>query len=237
VNWMQTRHPGRCVAATAVPPDIAQALRHLGSGSGSGSHDRQRAEGRRSVRRIQVSVVSWMVMMDRGIRLARATAVRALARCVLVVIGCSALASCTPPAAQAPPLEPEDFLLSGLPHDADSAEIRLSFGEPDSIIEEPNPFDAQQPIESWHYAGFLIRYTGDAAPSSFLITGGDEATLRGVRVGDSADRVLRLYGQPPYRYESVWTYVDPLDADGVYVIEFLVEDDVVTRIHLGRAHE
>jgi hypothetical protein len=179
----------------------------------------------------------WPVATDRRLRRSPTSAGRAPAWAVLAVVGCTALASCTPPAAQAPPLEPEDFLLSGLPHSADSAEIRLSFGEPDSIVTEPNPFDAQQPIKSWHYAGFLVRYTGDAVPSTFLITGGDEATLRGVRVGDSAERVLRLYGPPPYQYESVWTYVDPLDADGVYVIEFLVEDDVVTRIHLGRAHE
>jgi hypothetical protein len=146
------------------------------------------------------------------------------------------MAACTP-AANAPPLEPEDFLLRGLPDDADSAEVRLSFGEPDSIVESPNPFDAQEPIESWYYPGFLIQYSGDPRPVSFVITGGDEATLRGIRVGDPADHVLRLYGQPPYRYDAVWTYVDPLDPDGVFVIEFLVEDDVVSRIHLGRADQ
>jgi hypothetical protein len=145
-----------------------------------------------------------------------------------------ALHACVPGQSQAPPLEPGDFLLRGVPLDADSAEIRLSFGDPDSVVVRQNPYDALEPIESWHYDGLVVHYSGDVVPSSFLITGGDEATLRGIRVGDSADDVLRMYGQPPYRHDAIWTYVDPLDFEGVYVIEFMIEDDRVTRIHLGR---
>lgn len=143
-------------------------------------------------------------------------------------------AACTAPTPGAPPLEPDDFLFAGLPADADSAEVRMTFGEPDSIVVAENPFDAFEPIESWHYDGFIVRYSGGIVPTSFLITGTDERTLRGIRVGDTADRVLRLYGAPPYRYDPVWTYVDPLDAEGTFVIEFLVEEDTVRSIHLGR---
>jgi hypothetical protein len=145
------------------------------------------------------------------------------------------LLSCGPMTASSPPLEPEDFVMAGLPPDADSAEIRLSFGEPDSIVIADNPYDAFTPIESWHYADFIIRYEGNALPSSFLLTGAGETTLRGVRVGDPGERVLRMYGAPTYRQDPVWSYVDPIDDEAAQVLEFLVEDDTVTRIHIGRA--
>jgi hypothetical protein len=144
-------------------------------------------------------------------------------------------AACTAPTPGAAPLEPDDFLFGGLPADADSAEVRMTFGEPDSVVVADNPYDAFEPIESWHYNGFIVRYEGGIRPTGFLITGSDERTLRGIRVGDTAEQVLRMYGAPPYRYDPVWTYVDPLDAEGTFVIEFLVEEDTVRSIHLGRS--
>jgi hypothetical protein len=142
--------------------------------------------------------------------------------------------ACAPPAPGPLPLEPEDFVLRGVPFDADSGEIRLSLGEPDSVVQADNPYEAATPTESWHYEGLIIRYSESAVPTGFVITGGEEETLRGVRVGDPADRVLHLYGRPVYEYDGIWTYIDPLDVEGRYVVEFLIEDDVVRRIHLGR---
>ncbi|CAN5641493.1 hypothetical protein BH23GEM9_BH23GEM9_06750 [soil metagenome] len=151
--------------------------------------------------------------------------------CMLAV----AVTACGPVPAQVPPeLEPEDFVLAGVPPEADSAEIRLSFGEPDSVVITENPYDAFTPIESWYYHAFVVRYEGSATPAGYLILGGEEATVRGVRVGDPSDRVLQLYGQPSYRQDPVWTYVDPVDESGAYVLEFLMEGDTVSRIHLGR---
>jgi hypothetical protein len=145
------------------------------------------------------------------------------------------LVACGPvPSRRAAPLEPEDFTLPGIPPEADSAEIRLSFGEPDSVVEWPNPYDAFSPILSWYYPAFVVRYEGSAVPTSYLLTGGDEATLRGVRVGDPASRVQELYGRPTFLHDPVWSYVDPTDEEGGRVVEFLMENDVVSRIHLGR---
>jgi hypothetical protein len=83
----------------------------------------------------------------------------------------------------------------------------------------------------------VVRYSGDALPSSYLITCGDEATARGVRVGDSASSVVRRYGEPPFRYEGIWTYPDLDDGAELYVLEFLIEADTVSRIHVGRAND
>jgi hypothetical protein len=145
------------------------------------------------------------------------------------------LLSCWPMASSPPPLEPEDFVMAGLPPDADSAEIRLSLGEPDSIVIADNPYDAFTPVESWHYADFIIRYEGNALPSSVLLTGAGETTLRGVRVGDAGEHVLRMYGAPTYRQDPVWSYVDPVDGEATQVLEFLIENDTVMRIHIARS--
>jgi hypothetical protein len=149
----------------------------------------------------------------------------------------AATVACGVPGGPAPPLEPADFVLAGVPLDADSAEIRLSFGEPDSIVSSVNPYEAGVQLIAWHYDGLVVRYDGEALPSSYLLTGGDEATARGVRVGDAASVLLQRYGEPAFRYDRVWTYTDVADASGLYVLEFLVEDDVVMRIHVGRADE
>jgi hypothetical protein len=151
-----------------------------------------------------------------------------------VLVAGALLAACGGPERGAPPLEPEDYSPLGVPIDADSGEIRLSFGDPDSAVVSANPYDAFSPILTWYYPHFLVTFEGGPVPASYLLTGPAESTLRGVRVGDPSARVLELYGAPTYRYDPVWTYADAVeDADG-QVVEFLVEDDVVTRIHLGR---
>jgi hypothetical protein len=169
----------------------------------------------------------------RAMSLSRCSLVRAALVAFVAFIAFIA-ASCEPAAPPAPPLEPEDFVPAGVPPDADSAEIRMSFGDPDSIVAAPHPYDAYTPVVSWYYRDLIVRYEGTALPASFLIVGGDESTLRGVRVGDAAERVLRLYGAPTHRQEPVWSYGDPLEDAGVNVIEFLMENDTVARIHLGR---
>jgi hypothetical protein len=145
-------------------------------------------------------------------------------------------AACLAPQPGAAPLEPDDFLLGGIPPESDSVEIRMTFGDPDSVVVSDNPFDAFEPIVSWHYDGFVVRFSGSAMPVGYLITGGHERTLRGIRVGDAGEEVLRRYGAPAYRHDPVWTYVDPMDVEGIHVLEFLVEEDTVRRIHIGRGN-
>lgn len=151
-----------------------------------------------------------------------------------LLVGALLLAACSPAASGPPPLEVEDFAMAGVPPDADSAEIRLSFGDPDSAVLAQNPYDAYSPILSWYYRDFVVLFEGSAVPTGFLLMSPGERTLRGVQVGDPAQRVLELYGAPTFRYDPVWTYADPLEPEHGYILEFLVEGDTVSRIHLGR---
>jgi hypothetical protein len=123
---------------------------------------------------------------------------------------CAFLTTCTPPAAPPLPLEPADFVLAGVPPDADSAEIRMSFGQPDSVVLTQDPYEAGIAIENWYYPGVIVRYSGGAVPASFLIDGYDEGTARGIRVGDPVEpRDVQRYGEPLFRYDHIWTYAEP----------------------------
>lgn len=139
-------------------------------------------------------------------------------------------------AAPAPPLTPDDFTLAGIPANADSTEIRLTFGAPDSVATSENPFDAT-PLTAWLYDGFEVRFAGRSTPSGFMIHTPGERTARGIGVGDPAELVLRLYGEPAAQSASSWTYV-ARDSDGgadVNVIDVVVRQDTVRRIYIGWA--
>jgi hypothetical protein len=158
---------------------------------------------------------------------------RGLAACFA---GCPILAGCGPPAPPALPLEPADFSLAGIPAGVDTAEIRLSFGDPDSIATSPNPFDATIPLVTWIYDGFEVRFA-DGTPIGFMIDAPGERTARGVTVGDHARTVRQLYGDPTTRLEHGWTYVDAAAESGLRVIDLVIADDTVRRIYVGRAIE
>jgi hypothetical protein len=150
----------------------------------------------------------------------------------LILAALALAAACvTPPA---PPLEPDDFTLAGVPLYSDSLEIRLTFGEPDSVSTTENPFAADVTMSVWHYSAFEVRFSADIAVG-YMITAGDEATLRGIRIGDTAALVQRAYGEPDVRQPSRRTYVEADDEFGLRVVDFVIQDSVVTRIYLGAA--
>jgi hypothetical protein len=142
------------------------------------------------------------------------------------------LTACLAP--PAPPLEPDDFTLAGVPLYPDTVEIRLSFGEPDSVDVGDNPFAVDVPFTTWHYPDFEVRFSGDVA-IGYMVSGGAEATLRRIRVGSHADEVRRAYGEPTSSLPSRLTYIDHDDDLGLRVVDFVIADDVVTRIYLGAA--
>lgn len=141
-------------------------------------------------------------------------------------------------AAPAPPLGPDDFALAGVPADADSMEIRLTFGAPDSIATSQNPFDAT-PLVTWLYDDFEVRFAGLSTPSGYMIHAPGERTARGVGVGDPAELVLRLYGEPAAVSATSWTYVAEGIGSGadVNVIDVVVREDTVRRIYMGWASD
>jgi hypothetical protein len=141
-----------------------------------------------------------------------------------------------PPALPALPLAAEDFSLYGIPAEADTGEIRLTFGDPDTTATSPSPFDAAIPLVAWVYEGFEVRFA-DGTAIGYMIETPGEMTARGLLVGDHVQVVERLYGGPTSRTERGWTYVDTADERYLRVIDLVVESDTVRRIYVGRAVE
>jgi hypothetical protein len=152
------------------------------------------------------------------------------AACALLLLG-----GCTPPAPPVLPLQPEDFTLRGVPADVDSAELRLTFGDPDTVIESTNPFVDSIPLTTWVYEGFEVRFAGPSSPTGYLITEPGEGTARGLTAGDPVRLMLELYGEPTTRFEASWTYADTTDASVLRVLNAVVEHDTVRRIYIGWA--
>ncbi|MBR9990862.1 MAG: hypothetical protein KFH98_13965 [Gemmatimonadetes bacterium] len=150
---------------------------------------------------------------------------------------CILLAGCAPPAAPVLPLVPDDFTLRGVPVDADSTEIRFTFGDPDSIAESDNPFEDDAPLVTWMYDGFEVRFGGEGMPLGYMIVAPGEQTARGVAVGDAAQQALELYGEPTMRFPPGWTWADTTDGTALRIIDVVVQADTISRIYIGRAHE
>ena len=159
---------------------------------------------------------------------------RGIASCVAA---CALLASACGPAAGPPalPLQPEDFTLRGVPADADSTEIRLTFGDPDSIVESPNPFTDDGPLIAWIYDGFEVRFASGGTPSGYMIAAPGESTARGATVGAPAQLLLRLYGEPAARQEQGWTYADTTADSALRVIQAVIRTDTIRSIYIGWA--
>ncbi len=109
------------------------------------------------------------------------------------------LASCSP--REPLSLAAADFALGNLSETADSFAVLEAFGEPDSVEHRPWPPNTSI---SWYYPDFSVTFGyGDV---TFLIIGPSIATSRGLRVGDSTDRIRALYGEPHVTSSTGWWY-------------------------------
>lgn len=147
------------------------------------------------------------------------------------------LASCTPPPPPVLPLQAEDFTLRGVPLSVDSAEIRMTFGDPDTIVESRNPFVDSVPMRTWVYGEFEVRFAGPESPIGYMILEPGERTARGLSVGDPVRLMRQLYGEPTTRFEPSWTYTDTTHPTALRVIDAVVQADTIRRIYLGWALE
>ncbi|MEJ2679770.1 MAG: hypothetical protein P8174_11975 [Gemmatimonadota bacterium] len=66
------------------------------------------------------------------------------------------------------------------------------------------------------------------------VTGPGVRTARGLKIGDSASRVRRLYGEPVSIRGTVWLYTGPGDSSENYAMEIEVKPEGVTAITISR---
>ena len=138
-----------------------------------------------------------------------------------------------PREAGSPWLADSDFVVAGLPDDADSSEILAVLGEPDSVISIPDPDEPDIDLLAWVYPDLAIALADDGLRYGATLTGPGVATARGLRPGDPATRVGELYGRPQRRTGSAWDYVAPDHEDGLHVMRVGLNGERVSWIFLG----
>lgn len=132
-----------------------------------------------------------------------------------------------------PWLADSDFVVAGLPDDADSADVLEQLGEPDSIISLADPDAPDIELLAWVYPDLAVSFGDSGIRYGVTLTGPGAATARGLRPGDSHTRLVELYGRPHLRGPEAWDYVAPDDADGMHVMRVGVADGRVRWIFLG----
>ncbi|HEX5003828.1 MAG TPA: hypothetical protein VFV65_00830 [Gemmatimonadales bacterium] len=152
------------------------------------------------------------------------------AAAVVLMLAC---ASEAPKRQGSPWLTDRDFVVAGLPDDADSSEVLAQLGEPDSVISTPDPEEPDIDLLAWVYPELAVAFGEDGLRYGITLTGPGVATARGLRTGDSTDRLTELYGRPQRRDAAGWDYVAPDDADGLHVMRVRLESGRVSWIFLG----
>lgn len=139
----------------------------------------------------------------------------------------------TPRDSGSPRLSDSDFVVAGLPDDADSSEVLAALGEPDSIISIPDPDEPDIELLAWVYPNLAVALADDGLRYGITLTGPAAGTARGLHPGDSVTRVLELYGSPPRRRAATWDYLATDDPDGLHVMRVGLDGDRVSWIFLG----
>ena len=132
-----------------------------------------------------------------------------------------------------PPLTGTDFRLGPVPEGTDSLVVRRRLGRPDSVSAADAAPDATDKLVIWHYPHFRLYYTRLSIHGVMGVEATDStyATGRGLRVGDSATRLKRLYGEPVGAYENTWDYDDP--SAQLHVLRFTIRNGRIAAIYVG----
>lgn len=133
----------------------------------------------------------------------------------------------------AAPLASIDFAVRGIAAGMTADQTRERLGAADSVIAVPHPHDIGATLPRWAFADILVHLTATNVVAGVSLAGPGQATHRGVRVGDPAQRVRDRYGEPPQIDGDAWIYPDPADDAGLRVVLFTMDAGRVTRIFLG----
>jgi hypothetical protein len=96
-------------------------------------------------------------------------------------------------------LKPKDVMIGGLRPKFDAKKIRAAIGPPQAITEEPIYHDVNSekdlPVKLWHYDGLSIHVLNGGV-AQISVTSSKWPTGKGLKVGDTLERTVSLYGAP-----------------------------------------
>lgn len=144
-----------------------------------------------------------------------------------------AIAVASPVHAQVGSLRPADFAVGGVSPGIDSSDVRAMLGSPDSVQIDMHAFDVGAELVTWHYAGLQVHYHGNAGVAGLTLLDSHLSTSRGLRVGNAAAEVRRLYGEPEVQYEGYLDFIDPAEPSGMHLIRVRIAAGEVVSVFLG----
>jgi hypothetical protein len=134
------------------------------------------------------------------------------------------------------PVDSLDCLLTDSPDRAHPDAWQDYLGPPDSIVKHPRdvaPDDTPSFVD-WHYPDLVLALRYGVYILSIRLTGPTHATRRGLRVGDTRERVRALYGDPGGISNSRWEYLWTPEQRAFHFCRVLIDmrNDTVERILL-----
>jgi hypothetical protein len=135
------------------------------------------------------------------------------------------------------PLILEDFAVAGLRRGMDSVGVRGVLGPPDSVTAEDDTRDPGAELITWHYRDLILELGTYNSLGGVEITGQGVATRRGLRLGDTIERVRELYGPSCDQEAAECQYEYPGDVDGLTVMQVKLVQGRVTSIYLGHLYD
>ncbi|HEX9084057.1 MAG TPA: hypothetical protein VF836_04910, partial [Gemmatimonadaceae bacterium] len=127
-------------------------------------------------------------------------------------------------------IDSTDFVVDGLSQDSDSAAVVARLGRPDSVSVEDNPYDTGMKLPTWHYRALEVNFITTTV-QSFEIIGPEVPTARGVRVGDTVERLRAAYGEPDSHDDDDWSYAD--SKQELHEIAFTIRNGRIAKVFIG----
>jgi hypothetical protein len=135
-----------------------------------------------------------------------------------------------------PALTQRDLGIAGLSAKNDTADTRRVLGTPASVSHHDyHGNDEILHLTDWHYRDAIVSFYANGRFYSATLTGPSRRTIRGLAVGDSTSRMIKLYGQ----YQSdggpfaAYSYRPPGPHPSNWGMIVELRDGVVHRIVLG----
>ena len=135
-------------------------------------------------------------------------------------------------AAQQPePLASADFVVARLSEGLDSTAVQERLGAPDSVTVIDHPHDVGGTLATWCYPHLLAAYGRTGRLVGVTLTDSTYTTHRGLRVGDTSNRVRELYGVPSPGAAGEWRY--HAQDSHLHAVVITIAGDRVVSVFLG----
>ncbi len=135
------------------------------------------------------------------------------------------------------PLTSGDFVVVGLHALMDSMAVVRLLGGPDSVSIDHDSRAPGAKLVSWHYRDLTVLLGSANSVGGFWITGPAVPTARGLKVGDTQERVKELYGVPEDEFAGEWEYSYEGRFTGRIVLRVSFLNGRVQRLYLGHLYD